>query len=98
MLTPAEPTTAAIAADWLDYTMLLHEMCAAETDPELREQLEERTAFTAPRDEGDEDDLDEGDDEDLDDEDEDEDLDDEDEDLDDEDDDLDDEDGEEEET
>lgn len=61
-------TTAAIAADWLDYTLLLHEMCAAETDPELREQLEERTAFTEPQDEEDEEDLDE-DDEDLDDED-----------------------------
>lgn len=43
---------AAIAADRLGYTMLLHEMCAAEPDEELRRQIEARAAFGPSQDDG----------------------------------------------
>lgn len=44
---------AAIAADRLGYTMLLHEMCAAEPDGELRRQIAARAAFGPSPDDGD---------------------------------------------
>jgi hypothetical protein len=38
----------AILADWLRYDLLLHEMCATETDPKLSVELEKMTAFVEP--------------------------------------------------
>jgi hypothetical protein len=39
---------AAILADWLRYDLLLHELCAAESDPKLLSELEKMTAFIEP--------------------------------------------------
>lgn len=37
-----------ILADWLRYDLLLHELCAVETEPRLRAELERMTAFIEP--------------------------------------------------
>ncbi len=39
---------AAILADWLRYDLLLHEICATESDPRLLSELERMTAFVEP--------------------------------------------------